>query len=727
MAAAAMGPESGFRGRPVTRVASRYEILRSLGEGGMGRVYEAHDIVLDEMVALKVLRSDILAAPDLALRFRTEIKLARKVSHRNVCRIYEYGEEGDRRYISMELVEGQDVRRLVAAGPLPWDQAYDIAIQAAEGLQAIHELGIVHRDLKPANLTRDVHGVVKVMDFGLAKEWNAEEVRGITGTGQVVGTPEYMSPEQVRGRKIGFRSDVYALGVVVFELFTGDVPFRGDTPIATLLLHLQEAVPLEEPRADAIPEPLRAVLARALAKDAEERFASADDMVAALRVARAETGLPPMAGPAAGRTGDPSASDPDLQPTRIVPHLARTGRRRGTPDPRLLIPPLVRALRNDDKDIRAGAARALGQLGPDAAPALSQVVHALQDTSWEVRIQACHALRKMGPDAHGAGDALRQAGGDADERVRGAAARALARMAAPPAASAVASVPALIPPGWTPPASPPLRPSPSLTFVQPAPGRGRLGRAVGLAFVAASVMAAVALLALRRPRPAAPLPAAPRPPAASAPSAEAGALARIRELEGRLAAMEAQRRAAEEEAVRKARRPARGPAAADPAVVRAAEEQARQRLERELARQRMELEEERQALQGLQASVPPPAPVEPVAPMPAPEAAPPRTAVAPGTLVDAGDPRVMLPVAIAAPPPPYSLLATRLGLQGTVVLRLLVDERGNVREAEALSGSRQLSEAAIRHVIRKWRYRAATLDGVPVRVPITVSIRFEMR
>ena len=723
MLASTMDPLPGRPGGAVTTVGSRYEILRSLGEGAMGRVYEAHDIVLDETVALKLLRSDILAAPDLAVRFRTEIKLARKVSHRNVCRIYEYGEDGDRRYISMELVEGQDLRRLVAAGPLPWDQAYDVAIQAAEGLQAIHELGIVHRDLKPANLTRDVHGVVKVMDFGLAKQWNPAEARGITGTGQVVGTPEYMSPEQVRGRNIGFRSDVYALGVVVFELFTGDVPFRGETPVATLLLHVQEQVPLDGPRTRTIPEPLRPVLARALAKDADDRFASADDMAAALRVARAATGLPPTAGASAGRGG---ASDPDLLPTRIVPHLARRGRPgRGTPDPRLLVPPFVRALRNDDKDIRAEAARALGQLGPAAAPALSQVVKALQDTSWEVRIQACHALRRMGPEAGAAAEALREAGRDADERVRGAAARALSGIAIAPRESSVASLQALIPPDWTPPAPRPLRPTPSLTFGAPVPGLRRLGPALGLALVAASLVAAVALWRPRgTPAAAAPL----RPPATPtpAPEADAVALARIQELEGRLATMEVQRRAAEEDALRKAARPARGKGDAD--AVRAAEERMRERLERELARQRMELEDERQALLLRQAAIPSPPPALPSPPPDArPAAPPPPAAVAPGTLVDAGDPGVIPPVATSAPPPPYSPLAARLGLEGTVALRLLVDEDGTVRQAEATSGNRQLSEAAIRHVTRKWRYRPATLGGVPVRVHVPVIIRFEIR
>src|SRR5262249_31127962 len=160
----------------------------------------------------------------------------------NVCGIHEYGDDGALRYIAMEFIDGVDLRKLlVERGPMPAAEAFDACIHTAEGLQAIHEAGIVHRDLKTANLMRDAHGVVRLMDFGIAKQVGGDVTPGgATATGLVMGTPEYMSPEQARGGKeIDHRSDIYALGVVAFELFTGSLPFRGETPLIILLKQLQ--------------------------------------------------------------------------------------------------------------------------------------------------------------------------------------------------------------------------------------------------------------------------------------------------------------------------------------------------------------------------------------------------------------------------------------------------------------------------------------------------------
>jgi serine/threonine protein kinase len=269
-------------------IGARYVIQARLGRGGMGTVYRAYDRALEEDVALKVMTADATVDPELARRFRSEIRLARKIAHRNVCRIYEYGEEAGRRFISMELIDGTDIRRrLRERGPLPPAEAYDVAMQVAAGLEAIHEAGIVHRDLKTPNVMRDAQGRVKVMDFGIAKRFDADAPSmGMTGTGHVVGTPEYMSPEQARAEKIDSRSDIYALGVVIFELFTGDLPFRADTPMAVLLKHLHEPPPLEGPRAAALPIALRPVLARALAKEPAERHASMRELIADLGRAR---------------------------------------------------------------------------------------------------------------------------------------------------------------------------------------------------------------------------------------------------------------------------------------------------------------------------------------------------------------------------------------------------------------------------------------------------------
>ena len=264
-------------------LAARYEIQTMLGKGGMGVVYKAHDRLLDEAVAIKVLRADLMGTPELARRFRSEIKLARKVSHNNVCRIHEYGEDGGLSYISMALIEGTDLRKILRRHPegLPPDEAYEAAIQASEGLQAIHQVGIIHRDLKTPNIVRDSWGVVRLMDFGIAKE--ADRNAGFTATGEVMGTPEYMSPEQCRGERLDFRSDVYSMGIVIYEMFTGRVPFHGETVMATLLAQLQEPPPLAGEAAARLPPALIPVLRCSLAKRPGDRYPSAAHLAEALR------------------------------------------------------------------------------------------------------------------------------------------------------------------------------------------------------------------------------------------------------------------------------------------------------------------------------------------------------------------------------------------------------------------------------------------------------------
>ena len=268
---------------PGTVVASRYDILATLGSGGMGVVYKAHDRVLDEIVALKTMRPDLVRQPEMARRFRSEIKLARKVRHPNVCAIHEYGEEAGLHFIAMEFIDGMDLRRFMREGhSLSTEEAFDVAVQVAQGLQAMHGVGIIHRDLKTPNIMRDVTGRVRLMDFGIAKQAGSETTVG----GQVVGTPEYMSPEQARGHKVDLRSDVYALGIVTYEIFTGCVPFRAETPIATILKQINEPPPLDGPPGARLPAPLVPVLRKALAKDPEERYQSGAEVLEALRAAR---------------------------------------------------------------------------------------------------------------------------------------------------------------------------------------------------------------------------------------------------------------------------------------------------------------------------------------------------------------------------------------------------------------------------------------------------------
>ena len=318
-------------------LAARYQIVRVLGRGGMGTVYEARDRLLDETVAIKALRPEAAASAEIAQRFRAEIKHARAVSHKNVCRIHEYGEDRGIRYISMAYVDGIDLKRVLRQrGPLPPADAFDAVIPVAHALQAIHDEGIVHRDLKTPNIMIDARGVVRVMDFGIAKQEQADGL-SMTVTGQILGTPEYMSPEQIHAQNLDNRSDLYSLGVVVFEVFTGATPFRAETQLAIVLKHLNEPPPLEGPQAALLPPALVPVLRKALAKKREERYANASEMAQALEAARVATPSATervartLAAPtAAGATmaSTLAAGDHDATaPPRVTAAPARPGRR----------------------------------------------------------------------------------------------------------------------------------------------------------------------------------------------------------------------------------------------------------------------------------------------------------------------------------------------------------------------------------------------------------------
>ncbi len=301
---------------PGTVFHDRYEILGALGRGGMGMVYKARDRALDETVAIKVLRPDFGQDPTMAERFKSEIRLARKVRHRNVCTIHDFGEERGLQFISMELVEGMDLKRLLRErGALPLEEAYELAIQIAEGLQAVHEAGIIHRDLKTPNVMRDPSGRARLMDFGIAKRQGGET---LTATGSIVGTPEYMSPEQAQGHKADFRSDIYSLGIVTYELFTGQTPFRGETPISTILKQINDPPPLDTAPALGLPPALRTVLHRALAKDPTARYQTAQAFADALRDARSPS-----------HRQVPASTEALHAPTVLSP--SRTRRRSGPP------------------------------------------------------------------------------------------------------------------------------------------------------------------------------------------------------------------------------------------------------------------------------------------------------------------------------------------------------------------------------------------------------------
>jgi HAMP domain-containing protein len=261
--------------------AGRYEIQSVLGRGGMGVVYKAHDRDLDDVVAIKTLPSEALSAdPTLLERFKQEIRLARRITHPNILRTHDLGETGGLRYLSMEFVKGITLKNLVEAGQiLPTPVALRIAKQICAGLAAAHEVGVIHRDIKPQNILIEPTGGLKIMDFGIAR---LTQERGMTVTGTVVGTPDYMSPEQARGQKLDFRSDIYSTGVVLFEVFTGSLPFDGDSPLAVVLKHVQEKPPAPHTVNPRIDPRIAAIVVRCMEKEPDARYQTVNELYEAL-------------------------------------------------------------------------------------------------------------------------------------------------------------------------------------------------------------------------------------------------------------------------------------------------------------------------------------------------------------------------------------------------------------------------------------------------------------
>jgi serine/threonine protein kinase/tetratricopeptide (TPR) repeat protein len=265
-----------------TVFAGRYEIIEELGAGGMGRVFRVHDTKLNEEVALKLIKPEIAADKRTVERFHNEIKIARKIGHKNVCRTYDLHEEGLTLYLTMEYVRGEDLKSLIhRTKTLSVGTALAITRQIAEGLAEAHKLGIVHRDLKPGNIMIDKEGQAKIMDFGVAR---AMREKGITGAGAIIGTPEYMSPEQVEGKEADPRADIYALGTILFEMVTGRVPFEGETAFSIAAKQKNEPPPIPKKLVPQIPEGLNKLILRCLEKDPAKRYQTAEELFADLSV-----------------------------------------------------------------------------------------------------------------------------------------------------------------------------------------------------------------------------------------------------------------------------------------------------------------------------------------------------------------------------------------------------------------------------------------------------------
>jgi len=274
-----------------TLFADRYEIIEELGKGGMGSVYRVDDTKIREEVALKLIKPEIASDRKTIARFRNELKFARKIAHRNVCKMFDLGEEQSTHFITMEYVPGEDLKSMIRmTGQLGIGTAIKIAKQICEGLTEAHGLGVIHRDLKPSNIMIDKLGNVRIMDFGIARSISA---KGITGAGVMIGTPEHMSPEHVEGKEIDQRSDIYSLGIILYEMTTGHVPFEGDTPFSIGVKHKSEEPQPPKEINENIPNDLNLVILKCLEKDGKSRFQSAGELRAELE--NIEKGIPTTA------------------------------------------------------------------------------------------------------------------------------------------------------------------------------------------------------------------------------------------------------------------------------------------------------------------------------------------------------------------------------------------------------------------------------------------------
>ncbi len=299
-------------------IADRYELEKLVGTGGMSNVYCAHDRLLERKVALKVLHPQYTEDEEYVARFRHEARAVAQLSHPHIVTVIDRGEDDGQQFIVFEYVDGENLKQLVErTGPLPARRAVELALEVADALAFAHEHGLVHRDVKPQNVLLTPDGAAKVTDFGIARSLDVE--RGVTQTGTVLGTSNYLSPEQASGRPTTPSTDVYSLGVVLYELLTGEVPFAGENFVAVAMKHINESPPDVLQKRPDVPLRLAAAVDRALAKDPSERFASMDQFAGELRQCLAEL-------------GDASTERTFIAPGAVLresrPHRAQASRRR---------------------------------------------------------------------------------------------------------------------------------------------------------------------------------------------------------------------------------------------------------------------------------------------------------------------------------------------------------------------------------------------------------------
>ena len=317
-------------------VGGRYRLGERIGHGGMGEVFAAHDLRLDREVALKLLRVDLADQDDMRERVVAEARLAARLTHPHVVGVLDTGEQDGRPFVVMERLSGRTLQGELASGPMPADRVRDVGLQVLHALEAAHELGIVHRDVKPGNVLDAGVGTWKVADFGIAKWVHADET--LTGTGELLGSPSYLAPERIEGHEAGPRSDLYAVGVLLYEALTGRKPFEGDDPF-TLATAIREGR-YEPPTAfvrDADPG-IAAVIERAMRRDPADRFESAAAMAAALL---GEGNEPTEHTTAVVSPPDPdSATEPKGNETVPIPRMEQTARLPELePEPAAAVPP----------------------------------------------------------------------------------------------------------------------------------------------------------------------------------------------------------------------------------------------------------------------------------------------------------------------------------------------------------------------------------------------------